>query len=1267
MAKVATSINETTFYYDYNYPLKLVDLILGLINNRNDPSNPAQQVDPANREWFSQPRTYDDGGTEVITATFKLPLSISELSMDILRMPCVAEAWYQDRSNNWRQVLDMQRVPVRVNVSRSDAKSYFTFSTKVYPIVAKKLQIRLTRARDLALADTPFPVGLRNTLIRRNVYERAQGQQYFEEEQDVLGNVISKYIKDWDAPRAVDDDPFTFWRSAAMPDPSAVASLYLDIRGEEGQPKTVDKIYLDPVYTGQHLNLYYSSDNTVGVRRLNPITVAPSEDYNTDWRISRGRWDISDGIEDSYYRWPMSLGPQLGADAWFGVEWTPDFDPTDGPPDNPVLFEAMNPGGPAFKPSLSYDVGAGQFVLTLSDGTDEYTFDAPLSALFTPFDPLRIVVGWRYDPDTVFISVRDRTGAEVARLEEATSLPQLITFDGTCQMYKFRGLITALVLKLEDYRTSADAFTRSPVYYVDPDPVIPDPNGVVPSTTLDNAVYAYAATAQEHGSGGVDDSWFEDKEWTPIWRNYLAEKGMLFLPQAISAKYLKLEFTNLTEEPYPVYESETEVRYKVFPISVAQMSWKGSRQFTENRGHYLGQGTFVSRNGVRSVNWLSSASVAEAIDALWGTHTPAVSIDTGPSYVTDTMPNASAELIQSSKRTEAGSSYVYRREVLQPYILAEDAYVTTIKAEGLQQLAYFTDVPWNDIEQANPGAVTHVKSTGALPIRGTDWWIYPGQQLRIPASVMSKLTDTSTVTERKFTTETRVRFTTTSVHRYEYKTLKRDAAIAYFAGVREVVPMTSTFIAGEDKPYFDFPHYDTDHFVTTFTRQLESGPTTTQRRLYTIPNRLFERNLMNWVTDNTNAWSWDGVTGRWLRGSARCDLDGLGHTLMSSRLSVEPGEELNAMVSVKWADLEGLDADDVAIRWGVRYYDANSELLTDDYLDDISYTDWEDHLEEDWIDLDGTSTVPDGAAWFRVLLEVTNQASAGTVWFESVKVDSADDTTATIFKSLETQSTFTKVAVDFRDSGLWRGDSMWADIEPDSESIDDTKLAYYTRTIPETIPGGFWGDTTKAWGGDNVEWGSPFAVVSVTVDGNRRYQGKRVLRFRRAAGAGEAGIKVKQWTHFVPLGLFRIGAVFYKPLANDNQITVRLRRLSDGVIVYEETVEAPSGRWHEFKTKFVEIPDSTQQEYEVMLTLEGDEEDELYLADLYTEIANVRYFIRLGASGSFLHEVTDLRYAQDGRAIVTTSTPTNQLSVQAAILSPEAYAYGCRITPSYLK
>lgn len=1271
------AINQTKFYYNFHYPMQVVPLLLDWVSNNPD------QSDPAEREWFSQPRTFDAGGTEVISTIFKLPLSVSEISLEILRVPCSVEIWYQDRSNNWRPVLDNIRLPIRVTVNRSDTKSFYKHSVNIYPIVAKQLQIRITRMNDSALSGVPYPVGLRNVLIRRNVYNRSQGQQYFEDEEDVFGNIVAKYIKDWDATKAIDDDPYTFWRSGPMPDPAAVANLYLDLRTPGGSPSTVDKLWIDPIYQDQHLNLYYSNDDTIGTRKLSPITLGPDEDDNTDWRLARGRWDTSSGLAESVYRWSMSVGPQIKKNAWIGVEWTPDFDADDGPPQNPVLYSCIDPDTPGvFKPKVEYDVGAGAISLTLDDSDDPRDYNVVLDEPVIAHEPLRIVVGWSYTPDMIYISVTNRSGVEIARAhEEVVTLPDRISFDGQSEIANFKGTMTALIVKLENYAYSSAAFQNSPTYYTDPDPVIPDPQtGVIPATTLDNAIYAVSWTAQEHGSGGNHETAYEDKTWTPIWRDYICERGMLFLPKATPMKYLKMEFTNLTPAPYPIYESGVEVRYKVFPISVSQQLTQGIRAYS-GYGQYVG-GTLLSYNGVKAVNWMDWNNVAEALNQIFGPNYSPVVISQGSGYVSDTLPNQNGVVtdVSSDYRFEWASSYIYRRDVLQPYIVAENEYVTTIKAEGLQKLNEMTTIPWEDIEASNPGAITHVKSVGALPVRGTDWWIYPGQLLKIPANVMVKLTDTNVVNEGRLTQEWRTRFNTTSVHKYEYKTLKRDATLAYFAGLREVIPFVSSYIAGEDKPFFDFPAYDPDQFALTNTRAMESGPITTERKLYNIPNRLFEKGLgglKNWQIDDDDVWVWDGTTGRWNRGTAKLTADNLNHEIVSSSIQVGEGEEIDFSVLTKWDDLVITADDDDAIRLVVRYY-LNDVQIDEDILEEVSFADWaasatssemvEYEDEDGWVTLSGTSTVVEGANKFRIVMQVTNKVESGTVWFENPKAEAADDLDAEATKAFQTASSFVKVAVDFKDSGLRRGDSMWADINPDSESISDTALAYYTKIIPEEIAGGSWGDTIKTWGGDDIEWGSAFGLINVTIDPNRRYQGKRVLRFRRAGGSvGEAGVKVKQWTHYVAEGLFRIGAVYYKPFATDNEIIVRLRRLSDGVFIYEETLPAVSGRWHEFTTKLIEIPDSTDQEYEVILTIDGDDEDEMYLSDLYTEIAHIRYYIRLGTGGEAItHEVTDLRYA-DGRAVVTCTTPVRDVSVRTSIKSPEAWAYGLRLTPYYLK
>ena len=120
-----------------------------------------------------------------------------------------------------------------------------------------------------------------------------------------------------------------------------------------------------------------------------------------------------------------------------------------------------------------------------------------------------------------------------------------------------------------------------------------------------------------------------------------------------------------------------------------------------------------------------------------------------------------------------------------------------------------------------------------------------------------------------------------------------------------------------------------------------------------------------------------------------------------------------------------------------------------------------------------------------------------------------------MFKSLETLSTFSKVPVDFATPGC----GVRIPCGPTSSRTRDrspTPLAYYVATIPPTLASGFWNDTIKAWNADDAYWGSPYPTVSITVDNDRRYQGRRVIRFRRAAGAGEAGIRVRQWTNSCP-------------------------------------------------------------------------------------------------------------------------------------------------------
>lgn len=1097
-------------YFEYHFPLALKTLIERLLGaDRFNPGKVPIIPDGGIREWFSQPRVSTNTTTEVHSTRFKLPLSISEIGAEFVRTPTRAEFWYQDRSNNWRQMMDKNMQPVVANVAGSESWSWYKHHSQVYPIVAKAVQVRLTRSGDPYWANRPYVVGMRNLLIKRNVYERNQGTMHLEEEQDPLGNVITKYIKDWDATKAVDSDASTFWRSAPQPDPAAVVSMYMDVRSDAGAPQSFDKLYIDPVGAGQHLNVYFSNDDRVPSRRLSPLSLTPVTDENTQWRVAEGRWDIS-GVTGlpSDYKVHINHGPQNRTPMWFGMEWTPDFDPiTEAPSLAPVLYEVeCDKDTNSWSPSLTYDPGAGAFILSFLHEQGQSApirISAPMNKVFEKGEPLRIVVGWTYDPKTLTLLVQNKQKQTIATATASVSVPDNVNLHGDHGFRAFRGRMTAFVVKVgEDYHDQVQPFLTNPVVYVSPEPLLPNEEGVVPSSSLDNAIISADFTQQQSPTGGTDSSEFEGKEWTPIWRNYVVEKGFLNFPQTINCRYIKLEFTNLNAEPYPIYESGIDVKYRVYPLSVQQTASNGPKlSVGANVGGLLG---VANLNGVKTINWLNPWSVISGAQAVFGTQHDVIQVNQGGTYTSSTIPHTYDSPITKTRRMELSSNLVYRRQILDPYVLAKNEYQTLIKAEGLQKLQPYTNIPWQDIAAANPGAISTKQLVGTLPVRGTDWWIFPGQELRIPAQVMNKLTDSSVVLESKATLETRVRFTTTAIHRYDIRTVRRDAAIAYFAGVREVIPMISSFIYGQDRDVFDFPFYSPDQWSYTAIK--------------TFPNGAISRDT-----------------------------------------------------------------------------------------------------------------------------DVASQSMGRAVF------------------ALQTHSTFARLKVNFRDSGLLKSNAMWASSESDSLTPEVT-------IIPEKFSAN-WIDAFSSWADSDKEWGSPRGVVSVNIDGDRQYQGHRVLRFRRAPGAGEAGIAIDQKINFVAGGLARIGISFYKPFDNDNVILLRLIRKSDSSKVYEVPLEAEYGRWIDYTTEFFELPDDIDpdEEFQVQCVLTGDDEDEMYVANLYTDISHVRYFVRLGDSGGYLHDVTELRYQENTETYVTSPTPVTQAQITTAILSDRGFAFGAELVPSYLK
>lgn len=1312
--------------------------------------------------------------TEVLQINFKLPMPINDVAFQAIKVPVQIDMWYRDRQDNWRAMLDENRNPVTLILGSSSEESWHSYNAYTSPTIAKSVQFRMTRLPEAAMGTRPYCVGLRNVLIRRNIYDRPSGVRATTITEDALGNVVETYIKDWDAPKAIDNNPDTFWRSSPQPSPDAVVALYLDMRTEDGSPQLVDTLYIDPVYTGNALNIYYTNDEPEGVTlEPSPISVVPTAESHTRWQAGRGLWDVATGAEVSEFTAPLKVGPLVKKNCWIGVEWTPDFVATSPPGTNPVLLEFIpdNPEPGQFWPRLYYDVGNlgyGKIVLEFTNGTTSKLFEAPLSPPLVQYEPLRIVAGWAYDApgSAVFITVKTKN-QEIGNtyVPNTVNLPNFITLDGSVSFSKFRGTFTSHIIKLSAWQDDYEAFLSSPIAYTDPDPIVPDSDGQVTSSSLDNSIFSCDWTAQRYPVGGTTPSMHVDRRWTPIWRDYVVQRGKLFFPRQISAKYLKLEFSMLTPEPYPVYDAGIQTTYETFPISVyADITTTttttsvvpgttttiipGSTQQVhtpgalENVTGAIKQGINTIGNavngllgsigdligGIASVNWLDPRSVSAAIQASSVSTVQPVTAAIGASSESPSIPNTiSTALGQSSGassdpsteialRTETASSLVYRRKPTFPQVLAGQTVNQITGTTSSQGLGQTVSTP---IATAiSTSFAPTVSSPGAAPVTpamAKDYWLFPGALLKMPAAIMEGIflgarwglfgtnstvvtpdqiitvPTTETVTNTTSTTQ-RVRFNSTETHIYRRLVVTRTSAIGYFAGIREIAAYNTTYIDYEDPLSFDFKVYDPDQWTFTNVKQLTTGAVTTNGSPYTDADLDFY-NLDSW--DMVGAWEWDGTQDNYSGnrvGSATITATGEEVSLVAnSPFAVSPDDQVVIAGSVKYVDAESDTGADARVVMDIITYN-NGEVVdevsltpapanpaAEGYTAPESLSGSATRVEivnptgktdgVTFTHLLGTYNVPpDGVDAIAVRFRITEGVTAGQFWIAEAKAEPRNGGRAYLYDRFITFSKFSKVVCNFRDSGLRRSDRMWARTDPLNTNIDKNNLAWYTT--PSTMPPGMWGDQFADWADEEVKWGNARATVAIWIDPDRMYKGNRALHFRRAAGTGSAGIRIIQQTNFFPGAQARICVTFYKPIQNANTITLRLRRVSDGVYIYEETIsEVPVDQWYTYQSPFFEVPDTLDQVYIVEASVSGTFEDELYLSDLYTEVAHVRYLMRLGGvsnPSAVSIDVTELAHSP-GDAIVTCTEPTNEVSLEVVLLTPLAVAYGVTMTPVYLQ
>ena len=785
---------------------------------------------PKTDGWLSHPRKRSDETAEILQYDFNTPSSIGVVSFEVKLTSSTLTFYYTNRGGKRLPVLDKNGVVLQVQVG--EGEGFIQVSKEVYPIVATSFEIHAVRRIEPGEnPDELVQLGLKNIEIKRRVYTRRDASGGIPDTKDSLGNFVTHVVKDWDANKAIDNNGTSFWKSAPQPSPEAVTGLYVDCRDKEGKSQVIDRLWIDPVYSGQQLNLYYSTFQPTGSFRLDETAFSPKTLTGT--RTESGLYDANVVLDSRKLGFPPKNKKFWAAGSITDVNRVTD---------TVTLFSI--PGlSFTLTPSRAFSLNSNIMIQGSS-----LEFNQP--------------VFWSISRnENNLVTMRVRVGSK--ETIEKSYYTGLITKWGDITQRAPKGTLRYFIIKHGEELSGStwEALTTDPESYWFPTPVIESKDGEVPETSLTNAVLAVDWAKEDTPRGGMDSSFFSSLVWTPIWADYVLHKGWYFFPQPRLMTFLKLEITNLTEEPYPIWEPGIETSYATFPIDVKKTAREIATAYKTTNTTIIDTTTTTNTktytdgslsNDTTTIEKSQSSSSASSRGRTRKRSNYDLEIEVGKRTISNT-PVYFDKKYPISWTTEKASSVVYRGSHAQKSTshrtsesertyttggvkwVAQARYYTVVRGDYLIKIASRYGVNWQDIYRANQSLIDSDYRVNLLPRRYPGWWIFPGQQLRIPGEDLVQVDTTETHVERKksnigvstvttyntdvtketTTLTTRERFTTTSVHRYDIKTVKRDVELGYFAGIKELKVFRADWLSNADLPAYRVEDYTTGEFTLT--------------------------------------------------------------------------------------------------------------------------------------------------------------------------------------------------------------------------------------------------------------------------------------------------------------------------------------------------------------------------------------------------------------------------------------------------------------------
>lgn len=423
----------------------------------------------------------------------------------------------------------------------------------------------------------PYPLGLRHVDVgfrasSRGALPNVDFANPISTTSNVLGQPVQHSVHVFAATDAADGASESYWKCEAQPISQAVVSMYLDLSDEFGNPRVFDRLFIDPYSTGPTMNIYWSntppdSTSLASAESLEEPLV-PESVHGSIAMLESG---------DQGLRWPKHVpawidfsNAQLGFDPtkdwWWACEFYPNF------PINMILDRACLFSIGTEQDAVDYgDIS----VTTTASGEIEFRFYGVTVFLdtwdWTPGQKMRIGGQWTASTGELQLVVVNPNGDQFASGGQSgtftapTSAPDWVRIGkslGSSPLNEVALDITMIgfVMGYGEHDLSEvlssgvlETYTAKPRY--------PDADVDRTAGTFLRYHPSYRGRFSSKGStmgfmGGRVDLW-SNVEWAPVAQDFVLARGYVRFP-LVRARYLKLEFTNLSPEPFETFLSHTK-------------------------------------------------------------------------------------------------------------------------------------------------------------------------------------------------------------------------------------------------------------------------------------------------------------------------------------------------------------------------------------------------------------------------------------------------------------------------------------------------------------------------------------------------------------------------------------------------------------------------------------------------------------------------------------------------------------------------------------